>query len=141
MPSSPLAKQAAPQPYFDESSWPVVFVTGPTIVTMDTIDEYNASIQRCLARRQEFVVVSDARATREMGARERRATADFEKQNFDELRRWMKALALVFSSRMMVGLATAVSWLSTPPYPKRCFLDPSEANTWARSLLREPPPR
>lgn len=77
MPSSLLAKQAAAQPYFDESRWPAVFIAGLTIVTMDTIDEYNAGIKRCLARREEFVVISDARAIREMGARERRATADF----------------------------------------------------------------
>jgi hypothetical protein len=135
MPSSPLAEKVAPKPYFDVSRFPIVVVTGPAVVTMATVEEYNAAIKACLARREEFVVVSDARATREMGAVERKATADFERQHFDELRRWMHALALVFSSRMMWGLATAVSWLSTPPYPKRCFLDVGEAEAWARAKL------
>jgi hypothetical protein len=138
MPPSSLAVKAVPNPYFDDSRWPLVFVTGPAVVTMATVDEYNAAVKACLARRKEFVMVSDARATREMGALERKATADFERQNFDELHRWMKALALVFSTRMMWGLATAVSWLSTPPYPKKCFLDTAEAEAWARSKLTKP---
>ncbi len=139
MPATSPVTRAAPKPYVELERWPVVFVTGPAVVTMGTIEEYNAGIRQCLARREEFVVVSDARATREMGARERKATADFERQNFDELRRFMKALALIFSSRVMVGLATAVSWLSTPPYPKKCFLELGEADAWARSKLAPPP--
>jgi hypothetical protein len=139
MPVSSAATLTTPKPYVDKSRWPVVVTSGPAVVTMATMDDYHAAVRECLARREEFVIVSDARATREMAARERKAAADFEKQHFDELQRWAKALALVFSSRVMVGFATAVSWLSTPPYPKRCFTDVREAEDWARSKLTRPP--
>lgn len=139
MPSSPLAEKAVHlRPYFDDSAWPVIHVSGPVVVTPGTIDEYTAGIKRCLTRHEEFVVVSDARLTREMSARERRALADFEKQYFDELHLRMKGIAIVFSSRVVVGITTAVTWLSTPPYPKRCFVDLAEGEAWARSLLRPP---
>jgi hypothetical protein len=117
--------------------WPVAIIRMPRTVGLDASLRFGRTVEELIARKQDFVLVIDHRPTVRMDAAARKAIAEWEKSRAASLKTFAKALAIVMPNRAMFAVATLITWLNPPPYPKKCFI-PEEwesAKAWARNHL------
>jgi hypothetical protein len=125
-----------PRVSIDESRWPVVMATWPADVMDDA--EFNdmvATMSGFSKRGQPFVVVHDARRASRPTPKQRAHAAQQQKADETWTRKSLRAVALVVSSPLVAGVATAINWISPPPYPQKFFSSLAEAQAWAAEQL------
>lgn len=119
------------------TGWPIVVFRLPRLVDVKVALELGREVDKLLERRQAFAMVVDNRHTSDMPSDARKAMAAWEKSQDIPLRAFAKAAAIVMPNRTMFAIAGLISWLNPPPYPKKCFLDETEARAWAREQLAQ----
>ncbi len=126
-----------PVPDFDEREWPLVNVRYAAIMTSDEAEEYHRRIGACLARREVFAILADARLAEVPSASERMRMASFISQTSDVSSRYVAGMALVVKTAAGRGVLTAVEWLYPPPFPLKAFATSEEARAWLLERLQE----
>ena len=122
---------------FDDSRFPIVRVTFVGVVTSEEFERYLDSMTKLLLRRQMNVMVLDASRAGLSPPIQRRRQAEWMKEHDAELRRYSKGTAFVITSTLVRGALTAILWLQPMPTPHVVVSTIEEAETWARSKLRD----
>jgi hypothetical protein len=122
----------------DATRWPLLRVTVPA-ENPDAagFERHLAAVDAVLARRQPFTVVVDARAGRGMPAWQRDRLRTHRRAVFFETQRYQRAVAFVVTSAFQRAILGAILWLAPEPCPSRIFVTLDEAESWARSHLRD----
>ena len=68
-------------------------------------------------------------------ASQRKIWADNDKRMIDQDRRLCAGAGVFVTSKLAMGVVTAVFWISPPVYPLRVFNDRVSAEAWARQQL------
>lgn len=118
----------------DFEHWPVVVSTAPHGAARDAdLTDYLRRYAEELDRRSgRYVAVVDLRAGGALSARQRRLLV--EAMATEEVGAQCVGIALVFQSRVMRGMLSAILWMREPVYPTRVFANVADAVDWGRAL-------
>ncbi len=118
----------------DAKDWPVVKITTPEKVDDDNLkgflDDFNGYIKD---KKERFALIMDARKTSGMTPRQRRIQTDA--MNNAETNQYYICSALVFKSKTLSRVLTAVLWLKKSEYPVKVFSSVEEAHEWVKMQL------
>jgi hypothetical protein len=106
----------------------------PVKLTLEAAEQAHAFLQKRLAQKEPFTILSEGLKTKEAPAPVRNAFADFEKKHRDDVKQYYRGMAVVFGSPVTAGLAATINWLAPPPFPKKVFRSVEDAEEWLRSL-------
>ena len=119
----------------DDSRWPLVVSRATEFIDDPEAAEVSYErLEAILARRQRFVLIFDMRGATSTPAR-RRKFLEWCARHSDALTRYLVAGAVIASSSIERGFATATLWVRTPPWPTRVFGDPQEAEEWLMGMM------
>jgi len=120
----------------DFSRWPLVRLVHKPRETEDDTARFYKNLELALRNRHgPFAVVADARAIRELSAKQRRIIADHLAHNTDVYRSRCVGNAFVIEGAALRGALTAIFWMTPAPYPYRTFPDVPSAERWALEQL------
>jgi hypothetical protein len=113
--------------------WPIVTIVSPPTVTDEEMANHLAEFSAEVKRRKEpCVVVLDLQECEKLSVTQRKMTTE----NMLEMdaRNQILGCAMVFESRLLRGILTAMFWVHRPRYPTRIFNTLAEARDWADML-------
>ena len=120
----------------DISRWPLVVVTPPRVVTDAQMERYLTQFDQIQAARPEpHCLVLDLRICERISPTQRKMITD--RMPDDGQVNPCQGLAMVFSSRILRGLLTAIFWVRKPPYPTVVFNELEPAIDWALRRLAD----
>jgi hypothetical protein len=119
----------------DDSSWPLVRVIVPASVDVRGMDRYLARVDGYLARRQPYVVLLDARASRALDVPCRERLREHRRRIFLEAQRYQLAMAFVAESAFQRAILAAILWLAPEPCPSKTFGTLADAEAWVTAFL------
>jgi len=115
-------------------AWPVVRVRPhgqPDDAQMRRfLDEYRAMEA---ARGGPYVLVLDLRFCAKISPAQRKMLTDDMAEPGEDAP--CRAMAMIFDSKILRGILTAIFWVRRPPYPLRVFNEPGEGELWALEQL------
>jgi len=115
--------------------WPAVVMTTPPEVTDDELERFFEWWQRDVETLAEpFILVNDARRTKNLTASQRKIISGWMDPSRDSP---LLGTALVFESKLLRGLLTAMFWINRPSYPVKVFNDLSQAIAWSQATVAE----
>lgn len=117
----------------DESSWPILQVTPPATVTDGMLAAYLDWYRTVDERRGPHAIVMDLRGSQGITTEQRRMMLSRMEERGG--RTSCLGLAMVFESKVLRAILTAMFWVRSPPYPTRVFADRESAFGWCRGLL------
>ena len=116
--------------HIDYEEWPIVHVRPPRTVEDEELAEFLHSFSvETKTRGGGCVVVLDLRRCEKLSVAQRELMTEHmaEMDSLDLLR----GCAMVFRSRLLKGIMTAMFWVYRPRYPTRVFNSVGDASTWA----------
>lgn len=119
----------------DETQWPIVVVRMPRVVSTPEFVAYLAKLSEIRARRVDYALVLDARASLGLSALHRRMQAEYIDAGIHITRTHLKGFAFVARHAFQRGALTAIFWLRQPAWPHRVFDSAAEARRWCADLL------
>lgn len=118
----------------DFSRWPLVVTRVPEEISPAALRDYLAWWDReVLGRRQDFVMILDARAVQRFSALCRKEVIDSMGGHRDG--QHCGGCALVLASEYAAALSDVIVEAANPSHPVRVFDDVGDACTWARGLV------
>jgi hypothetical protein len=115
-------------------AWPIVRVRPhgtPTDEQMQAfLEEYRAMENK---RGGPYVLVLDLRFCAKISPAQRKMLTDDMAEPGQDAP--CKAMAMIFDSKILRGILTAIFWVRRPPYPLRVFTEPGEGELWALDQL------
>ena len=122
----------------DLSQWPLVLVRPPVTVTDAQMRAYLDRFDAEVIRREEpYGVVLDLRKTKAITPKQRAMlTESMERHDSAAL---CQGTAMVFDSRLLKAILSAIFWVRRPAYPTRVFTDVDEGCLWVQGRLRDVP--
>jgi hypothetical protein len=129
-----------PRVTIDERRWPLVFATWPAEPLGDAeFEEMVLAMSRFTRRGEPYAVVHDARRAARPTPRQRAFAATHQQADAEASRRWLRGAALVVSTPLIAGVATAINWITPSPYPQKFFSSIESAEAWAVEQLETAP--
>ena len=119
----------------DCKTWPLVIFTLEGDLTQAQLDEHLREHRAVIDRNEPYAVVVDAMGMGSTEASFRKRYAEFISKNTPVLKRLCRGTAVVLQSPVARGAITAVTWMTTIPFPLKVFGDRHEALSWAKSQL------
>jgi hypothetical protein len=123
--------------FFSERYLPLYFSVSWGPWDKGDYESYLSAFQKLVAQRNKFLVVSEARWTKLPGANERKQIAEMS----DEVTGLAGALSVggiaVLSSKLAVGAATAVAWLSRRKNDTVYVSSAADAIVHARQICKQ----
>jgi len=114
----------------EDHDWPVVVVRPLRQVSDGELDQFLLDFRHMVSRRRErYGLVLDLRFSKDMSAAQRRRMGDEIKDG--EANALCAGTAMVFTSRAMELLLTAIYWIARPEQPMKVFSDFDQAYAWA----------
>ena len=123
---------------FDKTRWPLVVVRYPDAFDEGDWDQLMQKIIAMVTSGQDYAMVNDARTGPPPTAAMRKQIADMYKTYRAEVEQHWRGTALIGTSPLIVGVMTALNWLTPPPHPVKVFRDYQEGETWALMQLATP---
>jgi hypothetical protein len=103
-------------------------------VSDEQLHEFVESFQgECAQREGRCVAVIDLRCLEKLTVSQRKFMTD--RMLRGEAEAAMQGCAMVFESRLLRGILTAMFWVHRPNYPTKVFSDPGAATSWAVGLV------
>ena len=123
----------------DLSRWPLVLVRPPVTVTDAQMQAYLDRFDAEVIRQEEpYGVVLDLRRTKAISPRQRAMlTESMERHDSAAL---CQGTAMVFESRLLKAILSAIFWVRKPAYPTRVFTDLDEGCLWVQQCVADLPP-
>jgi hypothetical protein len=116
-------------------AWPIVQVTAPPLVTDEGLrahlDEFEAEVR---ARGGGAAVLLDLRVCERLSVAQRRMLSERMERN-DEAG-LARSCAMVFESRLLRGILTAMFWVYRPRYSTRTFANHRDAFEWSQMMVQ-----
>lgn len=121
----------------DQSHWPVLVVTPPPSVTDEALQQNFDDFQGILRERPgPYACVVDLRVSRGLTPKQRRMITDsITDVEAVQDRSPCMGFAMVFSSRALQRILTAIFWVRRPSYPIKVFVRIDDAFEWARERV------
>lgn len=120
----------------DYGRWPIVEVTPPETVRDDELMSFLDGFDREVRSRQGgYMTVLDLRICKQITPRQRQVMTDHMQSR--EKDGTCLGCAMVFESRLLRGILTAMYWVHRPKYPTRVFTKVDEALAWAEQLTHD----
>ena len=119
----------------DDSKWPLVLIVWPEHpVTDEDIDAFVAE-RRAQLPRGPHVTLHLTEGGSGLGSKQRRRMASYLDEDTEKVRGRLLASALVAPKPVIRGMITAITWLTSPPFPQRVFADRPSAEAWLAQVL------
>jgi len=135
-PGQGLGEGCMAQIGLDTSRWPVPIVTPEGIVSPTELSEFFVSYSAMIEKRREpYVLIIDLRRAADMPAAQRKILTDYMKKQEETLGRLCAGTALIFESKLMKALLTAIFWVKNPPQEVRVFNTLQEAQSWGAEAM------
>ena len=119
---------------FDTRHAPIVCITVEGEITEPDLDFLFGCFDALHARQQKFCLLIDALRSEAPSSRVRQRLRDWTRAHEAESARYCAASAVVYASRLLVGVLAALNWMKKPPYPQEPF---SELRTGVDWILRQ----
>jgi hypothetical protein len=114
--------------------WPIVRVTPPRVVADDELKNFLSKFDSAVrAKGEEFAIVLDLRQCEKITTAQRRVMTDHMAEQ--DGKGGVVGTAMVFESRLLRGILTAMFWVHRPQYPTRVFNSLAEAKAWTDELI------
>jgi hypothetical protein len=114
----------------DLESWPLVTVCPRGRPGEEQMRQFLADYREMEDQRAEpYVLVLDLRYCDKISPAQRKMLTDDMAEPGEDSH--CKAMAMIFESKILRGILTAIFWVRRPPYPLSVFNDSKEANAWA----------
>jgi hypothetical protein len=115
--------------------WPLVTVELERSFSDADLLRYLHAIKEILARREPYVMVTDATLSGGISAGSRRVLSDFITEHRAAFDGYQLGDALLLRSSIQRGMLTALTWLAPMPGHVRGFAERSEAMVWLEDRL------
>jgi hypothetical protein len=104
-----------------------------------TVSDMLAFLHGVLTRREPFVCIADgSKGVRiSLGALERKALADFFREQREALKESCLGIVTVSNSAIVRGVITAINWVSPLPVPGAVVGTRAEADRWAAERIAD----
>jgi hypothetical protein len=120
---------------FDDSRWPIVVVRYPGVIDPRDWDTHMARVIGYLKRDVPWGMINDSRGAAHPTATQRQAIINMYDEHEGLVRKNWRATAIVFDSKLIVGVLTALSWARPLPHPFRSFTDYDEGARWVEGMF------
>jgi hypothetical protein len=121
----------------DDSEWPILVVTFVGVPSAGDFAAYLAGLDERLARGVPYAVILDARHAGVQPGRQRQQQAEWMKQNKEQLQRYLRGCAFVFSSPLLRIVLQGIFYLQPLPSAWMICGTLEEARRWAEARLAE----
>lgn len=122
--------------YTDLKRWPAVLVRPPETVSDDDLREYLRCFDHdVIGMGEPYGIVLDLRTTKSITPSQRQILTDSMASHSDA--DMCRGTAMVFESRLLRGILTAIFWVRRPAYPTRVFTSTLDAWAWMEELFPE----
>jgi hypothetical protein len=111
----------------------LVIVTPPVPVSDHAVERLLAELVSHLQRGEPYALVFDLTRAEMPSALQRKRLSQHMVTHQKDIQRQVRGMALVANSVALRGIATAVFWVSPPPFEWRVFDALDAARSWARS--------
>lgn len=118
----------------DESGWPLVRVQFTD--TARDFDEAVARFPAWLDRKTRFGMVLNIAPGLSLDPQQRKRFASLLDTRRGEFSQYLARQGIVMHSAVSRGVVTALSWLTSSPFPMRTFSNTDEAERWVREALQ-----
>jgi hypothetical protein len=115
---------------FDTRHVPIVCISVAGEITDADLDFLFQRFDTLHARQQKFCLLIDALRAQAPTPHIRQRLRDWARLHENISARYCASSAVVYASRLLVGLLAALNWMKKPPYPQEVFADLSGAITW-----------
>lgn len=119
----------------DESCWPLVIVRYPKRIDDADFEAHLARVTRFVRRAEPWGMLNDSRGAGHPSAKQRKDIVRMYEENEAAVRAHWRGTAVIFDSRVIVGVITAMTWLKAPIHPFQCFTDYDEGLRWVAARL------
>ena len=118
----------------DSSNWPLLILTTPEVVDDNNLAGFLKDYSDFIREKKErYAVVMNVSNTKAMTPGQRRIMNSA--MNDASTRQYMICNAMVFKSKTLSRILTAIMWLKKTEYPVKVFSSQEEALTWAKSKM------
>ena len=122
---------------FEMGFWPVVLYSAPPSIPDQDMAEVIDSLGLIRSLKIPFCMVLDLRKNQGITALQRSMITDAMTERDEESNDLVCGLGMVFASRLMSSLLTAIFWVRKPKYETKVFADPKAAIAWAQAQLAQ----
>jgi len=122
------------------SAWPTVVYTAPVTVEDASFQAVLDAMAKLRALEEPLAMILDLRNNNGITPVQRRMITSSMAEREGQSVRLLRGLALVFNSKLMASLLTAIFWVRKPPYEVKVCSDLDTAMAWAeeRTTGRRP---
>lgn len=122
-------------PGLSAEDWPVVIYTAPQTIEDEGFQRVLDAMAAIRALEQPYAMILDLRFNKGITPVQRRMITSSMQEREQQSVRLLRGLALIFKSRLMTSLLTAIFWVRKPPYEVRVFSELAPALAWARERV------
>ena len=118
----------------DVTEWPLVVLTTPETVVDENLAGFLADFHDFIIYKNErFSLILDVSQTSGMTPKQRKIQSD--SMNKQEVSQHLACVAMVFKSKMLSRVLTAIMWLKKSEYPVKVFSSVEDAKDWVRTQM------
>ncbi len=120
----------------DQSQWPLLIVITPGKMTDEGLEDFLDSYSDIIKSQGErYALVLDVSNTQKLNPIQRKKLVNMMETNREFNKEHCAGCAMVFSSKILRGILTAIFWIHKPPHPTKVFTAQQEAINWAKSMV------
>jgi hypothetical protein len=117
--------------------WPILVVYSPAHHSEEDLRNQLEELGKVYDTHKEpYVLVLDARSGRRPSALQRKIQNEFREKYDAHVKQYCQGTAIVTSSELLKGAATAMFWVKKPASVTKFFTDIQEALVWAEERLK-----
>ena len=120
---------------FDESRYPIVYVTHRGQMTTDAMERSVLAYKRQLGRKRPFTLIFDARTALKPPGEALKILDDFMKSHHEVFGLYCAGIAYALDSVLLRMVTRGIFLVTKPPFPWIIFASPDEAEHWCRERL------
>jgi hypothetical protein len=124
----------------DLSRWPIVYVDASRATSDEELLKSIVAYSRAIGEHLEaHVVCLTISNTASLSLSQRRIIGETWKPGPQNATPGCLGTAMVFESKLISGMLSAIFWISQPKYPTKTFTDMASAEIWITELLKDAP--
>jgi len=126
-------------PLIDESNWPILVVTMPTLPMSDVeLRKYLDQLKKFCQRGTPYALVMDVRQAPPLAPAQRRMVAEHLDLQAEKYPNIQRGVAIVLSNSIQRGIVMVLTWLAKKPFQMQPFCSVEPALEWARKVALQP---